>query len=103
MDGNCCRVLRVPPHSAATPFFPCMLHCTPVSPPLQSSPLPSLSTRTEPIRTGRDQVQDLRFRKRAMPYVVAEDEKKAIIDVTRRCVRKRERERERERGSARVD
>ncbi|CBN74451.1 conserved unknown protein [Ectocarpus siliculosus] len=31
-----------------------------------------------------DKVQDLRFRKRLMPYVVAEDEKKLIVDVTRR-------------------
>ncbi|CAB1118156.1 unnamed protein product [Ectocarpus sp. CCAP 1310/34] len=31
-----------------------------------------------------DKVQELRFRKRLMPYVVAEDEKKLIVDVTRR-------------------
>eukprot|EP00752_Nemacystus_decipiens_P004132 g3781.t1 len=31
-----------------------------------------------------DKVQDLRFRKRLMPYVVAEDENKLIVDVTRR-------------------
>ncbi|CAN0199383.1 unnamed protein product [Pylaiella littoralis] len=31
-----------------------------------------------------DKVQDLRFRKRLMPYVVAEDENQLIVDVTRR-------------------
>eukprot|EP00903_Cladosiphon_okamuranus_P010967 g10358.t1 len=41
----------------------------------------------DPVRGAVDQadkVQNLRFRKRLMPYVVAEDEKERIVDVTRR-------------------
>ncbi|CAM9124322.1 unnamed protein product [Scytosiphon promiscuus] len=44
-------------------------------------------THVDPVQGAVDQadkVQDMRFRKRLIPYVVAEDEKKVIVDVTRR-------------------